>query len=314
MGSIKPWHWFQRIVERGGISAAARDLDVTVAALSQMLKREEQQLGVRLFQRTTRKLTITHEGELWYRATMAAQAALDGGLEQMNQRSGELTGTLRIAAPSDFGRTRLMHWLADFSRLHPGVVPILQIHDGHDDLIADSIDMAIRYGEPQEPGLIARALFPENRRVVAASPAYWAQHGKPTHPNDLTGHACLAFSVGDRPYVRWPFSKGRTTANVKVIPSRISNDSAIVGEWSRQGLGVMYRSAIDVNDDIEAGHLELALNDWMGEPCPLFMNRPGNRQWPWRVQAFWSFCELQARNRGVCVEPSAEDGSREAAS
>jgi len=295
MTNIKPWQWFQRIVERGSISAAARDLDVTVAALSQMLKREEQQLGVRLFQRTTRKLTITYEGEVWYRTTVAAQAALDEGFNCINQSRVELAGPLRIAAPSDFGRTRLMSWLADFTSLYPHVVPIIQIHDSTDDLIADSIDLAIRYGDPQEPSLIVRSLYPDNRRVIAASSDYWARHGKPTHPTELAQHACLAFSIRDRPHVRWVFTKGSETLEIKITPSRLSNDGAIVGAWSRQGSGIMYRSLLDLQDDLDAGRLQSALDDWIGEPCPMYLARPGNRLCPSRVQAFWSFCEQQAR-------------------
>lgn len=291
---VKPWLWFQRIIERASISAAARDLDITVAALSQALKREERLLGVRLLQRTTRQVTLTPEGEIWYRATLTAQAALDEGLEQLHQNPGELMGSLRIAAPSDFGRTRLMSWLNDFIALYPRITPILHIHDDADDLIADSIDLAIRYGEPKEAGMIVHALYPHNRRVIAASPEYWRQHGKPEHPTALAQHACLAFNIRGRPHLRWTFTHDNDKFEMSISPSKLSNDGAIVGDWSRQGQGVMYRSRLDLENDLEAGRLETALDDWLGEPCPMYLMRPGNRLWPARVQAFWNFCKQHA--------------------
>jgi len=299
MVHTKPWEWFQRIVERASISAAASDLDITAAALSQMLKREERLLGVRLFQRTTRKLTLTHEGNLWYRATIAAQAALDQGLEQLHQSHGELVGSLRIAAPSDFGRTRLMNWLSDFCKLYPQVIPIIQIYDKTEDLIAESIDLALRYGMPQEPNLIAHPLYPENRRVIVAAPEYWMRHGKPAHPSELVQYDCLAFNIRDRPHVYWSFKKGAESLGVNIKPSRLSNDGAVVGVWSCAGYGVMYRSYLDVQDSLNSGQLELALEDWQGEDCPMYLVRPGNRLWPARVRAFWSFCTQQARAQDI---------------
>ncbi|MCC7005050.1 MAG: substrate binding domain-containing protein [Ottowia sp.] len=236
---------------------------------------------------------MTYEGGVWYQATCNAQQVLDEGLALLNQEQNILTGNLRIAAPSHLGRTRLLEWLSEFQLLHPSITPIVQVHDGADNLIADSVDVALRYGKPTEPGFIVNVLAPNNRRVICASPAYWQKQGLPTHPMDLLKHRCLAFHIRNQPYVHWAFAKEDEHIEIKITPALLSNDGAIVRHWARQDLGVMFRSYLDVEDDIRAGHLQQALGDWMGEPCPLYLVRLGNRLWPLRVQAFWNFCRMK---------------------
>ncbi|SMC18667.1 DNA-binding transcriptional regulator, LysR family [Andreprevotia lacus DSM 23236] len=293
MSELPGWDWFLRIVERGSISGAARDLDQTPAALSMALKRLEGQLGVQLFQRSTRKLTLTHEGEIWYRSTRAAQDALAQGLDELAGARGELAGPLRIAAPSDFGRQFVLDWLDGFCRLHPAIVPSLVLADRVDDLVADSLDLAVRAGIPQDANLIATALAPDNRRVLVASPAYWAQHGMPRHPDELAAHHCLAFSIRDTPHVSWRFAQGDVTTTVQVRPRRYCNDGAVVSDWARRGWGVAYKSRLDVANDLAAGRLVAALPDWLGEPTPLYLVRNGSRHALPRVLAFRDYCLMR---------------------
>ncbi|MBM3117149.1 LysR family transcriptional regulator [Jeongeupia naejangsanensis] len=283
------WDWFLRIVERGSLSGAARDLNQTPAALSVALKRLEAQLGVRLFLRSTRQLSLTAEGEIWYRSALAAQQALDAGRDALAAHRGELVGPLRISAPSDFGRQFVVDWLDAFCGQHPGIVPWLTLSDRVDDLVADSIDLAFRAGE-QDGSVIATPLTPDNRRVLVASPAYWDRHGRPDSPAGLSGHACLAFSIRDSAHVSWRFHRDGQTESVQVAPVRHANDGAIVSEWARRGWGVAYKSRLDVANDLAAGRLAQALADWQGEPTPMYIVRPGARQLLPRVRAFRDFC------------------------
>ncbi|AOY01474.1 LysR family transcriptional regulator [Jeongeupia sp. USM3] len=285
------WDWFLRIVERGSLSGAARDLNQTPAALSVALKRLEAQLGARLFLRSTRQLSLTAEGEIWYRSALAAQQALDAGRDALAAHRGELAGPLRISAPSDFGRRFVFDWLDEFCAMHPAVVPHLRLSDRVDDLVAGSIDLAFRAGTQQDGSVIATPLAPDSRRVLVASPAYWARHGMPDTPADLARHRCLAFSIRDSAHVVWRFclADGGDTS-VPIRPARYANDGAVVREWALRGDGVAYKSALDVADDLAAGRLVAALPDWLGEPTPLYLVRPGGRQPTPRVRAFHDFC------------------------
>ncbi|XZG71368.1 LysR family transcriptional regulator [Chitinibacteraceae bacterium HSL-7] len=287
------WGWFLRIAERGSISAAARELNLSPAALSMALKRLEGQLGVQLFQRSTRQLALTSEGEVWYRSASAAQQALDAGLDALRHRHGALAGPLRIAAPIDFGRQFVLDWIDAFVAQHPQVEPSLQLSDSMDDLIAGSIDVALRYGKPQDSALVAIALAPRNRRCIVASPAYWAVHGQPAVPEDLVGHPCLAFVLKDAPHTVWRFERDEEVQEVRVAPVRTSNDGAVVAEWARRGYGVACKSTLDVASDLKAGRLVQALSDWQCEAAPLYVVRHGGRLQPARVRAFISFCADQ---------------------
>ncbi|BCL77406.1 LysR family transcriptional regulator [Jeongeupia sp. HS-3] len=286
------WDWFLRIVERGSLSGAARDLNQTPAALSVALKRLEAQLGARLFLRSTRQLSLTAEGEIWYRSALAAQQALDAGRDALAAHRGELVGPLRVSAPSDFGRCFVLDWLDEFCAQHPAVVPHLLLSDRVDDLVAGSIDLAFRSGEQQDGAVIATPLAPDSRRVLVASPAYWARHGMPETPAGLAGHRCLAFCIRDSAHVGWRFCRadGAGAETVVIRPARYANDGAIVREWALRGYGIAYKSELDVADDLAAGRLTTALPDWLGEPTPLYLVRPGGRQLPPRVRAFHDFC------------------------
>ncbi|GAA5784241.1 LysR family transcriptional regulator [Chitiniphilus shinanonensis] len=284
------WQWFLRIVERGSLSAAARDLGQTPAALSLALKRLETQLGARLFQRSTRRLTLTPEGEIWYRSAHAAQDALASGLDELAAQRGELSGPLRLSVPSDFGRQYVLDWVEEFVARHPGVVPMLTLRDRVDDLVAESLDLALRYGPPRETGLIATPLVADNRRIAVASPDYWSRHPLPAHPQELLGHACLAFALRDAVHVSWRFNRDDEATTVSMRPSRYANDGAVVSEWARRGCGVAYKSRLDVAGDLAAGRLVAALSDWQGEPAPLYLVRSGGRLLSPRVRAFWDFC------------------------
>lgn len=291
-----PWQWFHRIVERGSLTLAAQDLNISVAAISQLLKREEKRLKIALLFRTTRKLSLTPEGRAWYEATLNAQRELEEGLDAIKQNSDCLTGKLRIAAPSQLGRTLLMDWLSEFLLSHPRITPTVQIHDDNDDLVADSVDLALRYGVPEDSGLITRILLADNRRVVCATPAYWKKWGKPNTPEDLVTHRCMAFHIRNKPHVNWVFEKDGLSSRITILPHLLSNDGAIVTHWAHENLGVMYRSQVDVQADLNSGTLEAVLTDWTGERCPLYMARPGNRLWPIRGQAFWDFCIEKTKN------------------
>jgi DNA-binding transcriptional LysR family regulator len=219
---------------------------------------------------------------------------------------GKLSGPLHIASGTDFGRQYVVDWVERFCAQHPAIVPTVSLSDRVDDVIAEGIDIAVRFGEPKESNAIVLPLCKNARRVLVASPAYWEKHGQPTHPRDLEGRACLVFSVRDTPYVNWRFWRGEHVETVTVNIARASNQSAVVSEWARRGLGPMYRSVLDVIADLTIGSLQTALDDWQGEVVPISLFRHGGHRQSPRVQAFASHArqEMEQLLRSISTQTS----------
>ncbi|MDH4652143.1 MULTISPECIES: LysR family transcriptional regulator [unclassified Pseudomonas] len=260
---------FVSTADHGSLSAAARKLDVSPAVASAALKRLEQQLEVRLFARSTRSLRLTPEGEQFLVHARTALASLEEGQRQLAGGREDIAGVLQLSAPSDFGRNVLVPWLDDFQREHPRLGIRLHLSDRVADLFRQSVDIAIRYGEPEDSSLVALPLAASNRRVLCASPGYFARHGRPQQPAELEGHNCLLYQLGGRVHDRWSFSEGRREQVVAVSGNRVCDDADVVRRWALAGQGLTYKSWLDVAGDIQAGRLELALPQYRGQATPL---------------------------------------------
>ena len=189
---------FVRAADLGSLSAAARVMDMSSAVASAALKRIEQQLGARLLARSTRSLRLTAEGEGFLEYARAALSNLDEGRRLLASGQDQVSGVLQLSAPSDFGRNLLLPWLDEFQREHPKLTVRLLLGDRIADLFRQPVDIALRYGEPEDSSLIALPIAPHNRRVLCASPAYLAQHGEPRQLEQLAQHNCLLFMLGSR--------------------------------------------------------------------------------------------------------------------
>lgn len=275
MDRMSPLQLFIATAEAGSFSAAARRLDLGPVQASATIARLERELGVRLFERSTRRLRLTEAGEQWLPHARELVAAWVEGQAALRDAAGAdqpLSGRLRVSLPSDLGRQHLWRWIEDFcAREHsPGVQLELRISDRLADLVQEPVDYAVRYGEPPDSSLVALPLAPGNRRVLCASPAYITEHGQPQTPADLRGHACLRFVLGDSLHGRWRFtSPGGETVAVEVGGSRVADDGGLVREWALAGLGMAYKSRLDVAADLAAGRLVALLPAWLGEPAPL---------------------------------------------
>ncbi|MNZ03305.1 HTH-type transcriptional regulator DmlR [compost metagenome] len=260
---------FVNTADHGSLSAAARKLDVSPAVASAALKRLEQQLDTRLFVRSTRSLRLTPEGEQFLAHARNALESLAQGQRQLAGGREDIGGVLQLSAPSDFGRNVLLPWLDEFQREHPRLSLRLHLSDRVADLFRQSVDIAIRYGEPEDSSLVALPLAAANRRVLCASPDYFARHGRPRQPEDLAAHNCLLYQLGGRVHDRWSFSDGRREQRVTVTGNRACDDADVVRRWALAGQGLTYKSWLDVADDIQARRLELALPQYRGEATPL---------------------------------------------
>ena len=260
---------FVRTSELGSLSAAARELDCSPAVASAALKRLEAQLQARLLLRSTRSLRLTAEGEQYLAHARAALLSLESGRQQLAGAKAEISGVLQIAAPSDFGRNALLPWLDQFQAERPQLSLRLLLSDRNADLFRQPVDIALRYGEPEDSSLVALPVAADNRRVLCGAPAYFARHGKPRAPAELRRHNCLLYMLGGRVHERWSFAAGKQHEALTVSGNRVSDDADVVRRWAVAGQGLVYKSWLDVAGDVQAGCLEVALGDWQGEPTPL---------------------------------------------
>ncbi len=272
----------------GTLSAAARQLGVTPAAASATLKRLEAQLGARLFERSTRAMRLTPQGQTVLDYAQRALDLLAEGESLVSADRGALVGTLRVAAPSDLARGTLLPWLDEFLALHPELQLALSVGDRLLDVMRDEVDVALRYGELADSRLVARRMA-LTRRVLCASPAYLARHGAPTLPQDLMQHNCLIFQLGGRPSRRWRFERDGQWTEVRVGGNRSADDAALARQWALAGVGITLKSALDVQGDLASGALVRLLPEWQGEPYALHALLPSGRFVPARVRALVDF-------------------------
>ncbi len=270
-----------RTADLGSLTAAAKSLDWSPAAASAAIKRLETSWGAQVFVRSTRSLRLSAEGERVLpairRALVALQEAQAAAGGQRAAR-GQLQGELKLAMPSDLGRSVLLPWLEEFQVQHPALTLRLYLSDRNTDLMRAPVDVALRYGTPRGPSHVALPLAPANRRVLVASPAYLARHGAPASPEALSAREALRLMFGDRVPATWQLQIDREWLDVPVQGRRASNDGEVVRRWARAGLGIAYKSWLDVAADIEAGLLQLVNPHWRGEAGPLSLVVPGRGQ------------------------------------
>jgi DNA-binding transcriptional LysR family regulator len=269
---------FVASAEAGQLAHAARMLGITPAGASAALKRLEAGLGVRLMLRTTRKLRLTQEGERYLPHARQALSALREGRVAVANEPATVTGLLRIAAPADFGRNRLMSRLLEFAARHPAVRFQVALDDAIADFFSTPVDLALRYGKLGDARLIAQTLA-ELPRVLCAAPEYLARRGIPTHPEQLREHDTLCYMQQQRAVDRWPLHRGGEGGEVErieveVAPRWVFNDAEMVRRCAIRGMGIAYRIRSDIEDDLDAGRLQRVLPDWEGEPVPLSLVYP----------------------------------------
>ena len=269
MSSILDLEVFVRTADTGSLSAAARSLSLTPAAASIALKRLETRLGIRLLARSTRSMRLTEEGRRYLDSVRVALEALSEGEQAIKQQGQSLSGLLQLAAPSDFGRNVLLGWLDEFKLEHPNVRLQLLLNYSNADLFRETVDIALRFGVPRDSSLVALPVVPDHRRVACSSPDYLARHGTPRTPLDLAQHSTLRYMRQGRANNTWYFRQGAVLQEVEVNGDYLSDDGEIVRRWAVAGVGIAYKSWLDVSSDVLAGRLRLVLPELRGERTPL---------------------------------------------
>lgn len=294
-----------RTADLGSLSAAARLLDISPAVASAALKRLEQQLQARLLLRSTRSLRLTPEGELFLEHARLALQNLEDGRQRLAGSKAGISGLLQLSAPSDFGRNTLLPWLDEFQRAHPQLRVRLLLGDRVSDLFREPVDIALRYGAPEDSSLVALPLAADNRRVLCASPDYLARHGEPQTLEELAGHNCLLYMLGGRLHERWRFQTGKREQSLTVAGDRVSDDADVARRWAVAGAGLVYKSWLDLAGDVQAGRLKVLLPQWLGEQTPLNLICAHRAQLSKPVHLLREF--VQARCAGLLAQAPWHD-------
>ncbi len=300
MAHLDDLAFFQHLARAESLTATARELGLSLSAVSKRLKLLEARLGVELAARTTRRLTLTAEGERY----LARGALILDELEELETSLGEqanqaLSGRLRVNATFGFGRRHIAPLLSRFCAAHPEVEGWLELTNFPLNLSDHGFDVGIRVGEPPESRLVARRIL-TNRRVLCASPAYIAHAAAIRTPTDLQQHACLVIRENDSDFPLWRFERSEPpakTQTVKVSGRLASNDGEVITRLALDGHGVMLRSWWDVNEHLASGALVELLPGWQSVRADFYAVYEQRRHVPARLRVFIEFvqCEMAGR-------------------
>jgi LysR family transcriptional regulator, transcriptional activator for dmlA len=277
---------FVRAVAAGSLSAAGRELGLSPAVASKRLARLEAQLGARLLQRSSRRLSLTDDGALYLERCQAILAEVAEAEDLLGGGDTHVRGTLRVSATSALGRRWVGPLAAAFAAKHPEVAVHLSLSDRLVDLVEDGIDCAVRVGPLADDRVIARKLA-DNRRVVCATPRYLRTHGTPVTPADLVRHACLVLTPGAALHADWRFRPPQGPAtHVRVRGRLVSDNGQQIHDWMLAGHGLARRSIWDVADELASGRLVEVLRDWSDADAPISVIYASRRHLPRRTRSF----------------------------
>lgn len=278
---------FVQLVDAGSITRAAERMRIAKSSVSRHLAELESKLAVQLLKRTTRRMTLTAAGQQFYAASKRMLTELEEIEAAVTAADSALSGRVRIAAPSVFGPRHLGPALIDFTALHPAVEFDVEFNDRQIDVIDEGFDLAIRIARLQDSRLIARRIARMTTQV-AASPAYWQQHGRPQRPADLARHRCLHYTTGRA--TDWSFRSARgKSGSVRVQSVLQANNGDFLVQAAVRGLGVIRQPRFMMSDALEAGLLEPVLTRFKWLDLTAYVVYPETRYLPGRVRALIDF-------------------------
>lgn len=284
---FEAWAIFAKVAELGSFSRAAAELGLSQATVSKAVGRLEARMRATLFERTSRRLSLTQAGRL---ALDRATRLLEEGEAveaEISEQSTALRGPIRLTAPMSFGIAHLAPLVPEFMRAHPDIELDIQLDDSILDLIADRYDVALRISTLADSSLHARRLCPV-RMLLVGAPAYLERHGRPKHPRELRSHRALVYS-----YLRdssWRFRNKRRSEVVKTLPTPLrANNGEVLTPALLAGLGLALQPEFLVWKELRAGKLEAVMPDWQADSIGLYIVTPPSRRRPARVQALIDF-------------------------
>ncbi|MFZ4875651.1 LysR family transcriptional regulator [Janthinobacterium sp. Mn2066] len=286
--------FFVLLAKLSSMTATARELGVTPPAVTKRLNLMEQKLGVRLVNRTTRRISLTNEGELYLAQATQILHQIREMEESISSGRAEPKGLLRINATPGFGRTRIAPILSRFAHVHPEVEVELHLTDRPISLVEEAYDLAIRFGELPDTRLTARKLM-SNRRFLCASPAYLKKYGEPQTPAELQRHRCILHRQNDDVYGTWRIQKGKADELVKVRGAVSSNDGDVVMNWALEGHGIVQRSEWDAAKYLASGRLKEVMQGYCLPDADLYLYYLSRSNLPAKMRAFIDFIAQEFR-------------------
>ncbi|MGF6573853.1 LysR family transcriptional activator of dmlA [Paraburkholderia sp. GAS333] len=288
--------FFSTLASSGSLSAAARELGLTAAAVSKRLTQMESRAGVALINRTTRRMMLTPEGELYLEHARRILDEIDSLAELLGSAKKSPKGLLRVNSTLGFGRSHVAPAVSRFVARFPDVSVQLQLSVTPPPLTDDTFDVCIRFGEPPDTRVVARRLAP-NRRLLCAAPSYLAARGVPLSAHDLTRHNCIGIRQGDEAYGVWRLSSGRGAARkteaVRINGTLTTNDGEIAVKWALEGHGILLRAEWDINEYLADGRLVQVLPDHETPNADIFAVYSQRHQMSNRIRAFVDFIALE---------------------
>jgi DNA-binding transcriptional LysR family regulator len=287
VGQFRQISTFVDVVARGSLSAAARAEGIAPAMIGRRLDALEARLGVKLLQRTTRKLVLTNEGAAFLEDCQRILTELEEAESAVAERSAKASGHLLVSAPAGFGRQHVAPLLPSFLAEHREVTVNLNLNDRLVDVVGEGVDVAIRIASLSDSTLVGMKLA-DNQRVLVASPAYLKRHGTPLTLADLAKHNCLPIS-SEGSQRGWTFRENGKTVTLKVAGNMVCNDGAVLHDWALAGKGLAWRSMWEVSAEIDAGKLTAVLDQFAAPGNDIYAVFAQRRHLPLRIRAFVDF-------------------------
>jgi LysR family transcriptional activator of dmlA len=298
--------FFSTLASCGSLSAAARELGITTPAVSKHLALMELRVGLSLVNRTTRRMSLTPEGELYLEHARRILGEIDDMGQLLGVSKAIPQGLLRVNATLGFGRSHVAPLISRFVRKYPQVQVQLQLSVNPPPLTEDAFDVCLRFGPPPDARVIARHIAP-NRRLLCAAPSYLAKYGIPKVPNDLSRHNCIGIRQGEEAYGVWRLTSGRakgaTTEAVKIRGNLTTNDGEIAVNWALDGHGILMRAEWDVDRYLKNGRLVQVLPQYYTPDADIHAVFPQRHQLAARVRAFVDFVALAFNQHAAAGKP-----------
>lgn len=288
--------FFAAVATAGSLSAAARDLGITTAAVSKRLAQMESRIGMPLVTRTTRRMSLTPEGEVFLEHARRILGEIDDLQQLLTSARGRPSGLLRVNATLGFGRMHVAPVISEYSRKYPEVDVQLQLSADPPPLTEDAFDVCVRFGEPPDARIVARLLAP-NRRLLCASPKYLRERGVPQTPSDLLRHNCIGIRQGSDAYGVWRLTpvksgKGRTES-IHVRGNVTTNDGEIAVHWALEGHGIVMRAEWDIERYLRSGRLVQVLPQYATPEANIYAVYQQRHQLSSRIRLFVKFLALK---------------------
>ncbi|MFO1218461.1 MAG: LysR family transcriptional regulator [Burkholderiaceae bacterium] len=283
MDRLKQIESFVAVATKGSLTAAAQAEGVAPAVIGRRIDALEERLGVKLLVRTTRRITLTHEGSAFLEDCQRILTDLGNAEASVGEGGVKASGHLRITAPAGFGRRHVAPLVPRFQSLHPDVSVSLNLSDRVVDLVNEGFDCAVRVGDLPDSSLVSVRLA-DNRRLCVAAPGYLKRAGTPAQPSELMRHRCLTLSSDAGQTRGWAFTVDGQVIHIRPGGPLDCNDGQVLHDWCLLGLGIAWRSTWEVGHDVATGRLVTLLEDFAAPPNGVFAVFPQRKHLPLRVR------------------------------